>query len=420
MIGQTLRLVRGLPPQVQLLVAGSLVNRLGSFIVPYLSLVLVREFGLSAERAALLIAAYGGGSLVSVLAGGFLTDTLGRRRTLLLSLVGSGALALGMALAPSLHIFVPLLVAFAFLADLYRPASSAMIGDHLPSSQRAVGFAALRVAVNLGFAVGMGLGGVLLEWSWRGMFAADGATTLAFGVVVYKWIHESRPGAVAAPLDATLTAGAPEPPVASGSPWRDPVFLQVSLASLAFAMLIFSDFTVFPLTATLSAGYPASVFGLLVGVNGLVVMLFEVSITARLARFRRLRVAAVGALLAGLGVTITGLVLHWAWFLLAVLLWTAGEILTVPQQSAFVTDWAPPLQRGRYLSLYTATWSLAIAINPLVCLPLHARLGERLFWPLLGMVSLPAAWLAWRLDATADRPEHLRGLSLEPESTKAP
>jgi MFS family permease len=411
-IGHTLRLVRGLPPQVQLLVGGSLVNRLGSFIVPYLSLVLVREFGLTAERAALMIGAYGAGSLVSVLTGGFLTDTLGRRRTLLLSLVGSGLFALGMALAPSLRLFVPMLVGFAFLADLYRPASSAMLGDHLPSSQRAVGFAALRVAVNLGFAVGMGLGGLLVDWSWRAMFAADGVTTLAFGIVVYAWIRESRPSEAAEALEATLVAsGAPGAP---GSPWRDPVFLQVSLASLAFAMLIFSDFTVFPLTATLSAGYPASVFGLLVGVNGVLVMLFEVSLTAWLARFRRLRVAAVGALLAGAGVAITGLVLHWAWFLLAVLLWTAGEILTVPQQSAFVTDWAPPLQRGRYLSLYTATWSLAIAVNPLVCLPLHARLGERLFWALLGLLALPAAWLVWRLDATADRPEHLRGLTPEP------
>lgn len=414
MIARTFRLVRALPPQVQLLVGGSLVNRLGSFIVPYLSLVLVREFALAAEEAALLVAAYGFGSLVSIVTGGYLTDTLGRRRTLLLSLFGSGALAVGMALAPSLRAFVPLLTAFAFLADLYRPASSAMIGDHLPSSQRSVGFAALRVAVNLGFAVGMGLGGVLVDLSWRAMFAADGLTTLAFGVVVLRFIRESRPTAATEPLPE-----ANDTPVPRTRAWRDGTFVQVSLASLLFAMVVFADFTVFPLTATLSAGYPASVFGLLVGLNGLLIMLFEVSLTAWLARFRRLRVAAVGALLAGLGVGSTGFVLHWAWFLVAVLLWTAGEILTVPQQSAFVTDWAPPLQRGRYLSWYTATWSLAIAINPLVCLPLHARLGERAFWPLLGLLTLPAAGLLWRLDAAADRPENLRGLTRETDAISA-
>lgn len=414
MIAPTLRLLRGLPPQVQLLVGGSLVNRLGSFIVPYLSLVLVREFGLPAEQAALLVAAYGGGSLVSIVCGGFLTDTLGRRRTLLLSLGGSGVFALGMAFSPSLRVFVPLLAGFAFVADLYRPASSAMLGDHLPSSQRAVGFAALRVAVNLGFAVGMGLGGVLVDRSWRAMFAADGVTTLAFGAVVYKWIRESRP--VLPADDDPLSAGAP---AVAMSPWRDTTFLQAAFVSISFAMLIFADFTVFPLTATLAAGYPASVFGLLVGLNGVLIMLFEVGLTAWLGRFRRLRVAAVGVLLAGVGVGITGFVLHWAWFLLAVLLWTAGEILAVPQQSAFVTDWAPPLQRGRYLSLYTATWSLAIALNPLICLPLHARLGERLFWPVLSVLALPAAAVLWRLDARADQPEHLRGLARAPGDAPA-
>ncbi len=407
MLGDTLRLVRSLPPQVQILVAGSLVNKLGGFIVPYLSLVLVREFGLTPQHAALLVAAYGGGSLVAILLGGVLTDTLGRRRTLLLSLLGSGVFATSMALAPSLAVFVPLLTGFAFMADLYRPASSAMIGDHLPSSQRAVGFAALRVAVNLGFAVGMGLGGLLVDLNWRAMFAADGLTTLVFGAVVWRYIHESRP--IPGPVAEGDPQGAAAPPLVPA--WRDTTFLLVSLSSLLFATVVFSDFTVFPLTATLSAGYPASVFGLLVGLNGLLIMLFEVSLTAWLSRFRRLRVAAVGVLVGGLGIGITGLVLHWSWFLLAVLLWTAGEILTVPQQAAFVTDWAPPHQRGRYLSGFSATWSLAIALNPLLCLPAYAALGERLFWPLLGLLTVPAALLLWRLDAVADRPERLRGLT---------
>ncbi len=406
MLGDTYRLVRSLPSQVQVLVGGSLVNKLGGFIVPYLSLVLVREFGLTPRRAALLVAAYGGGSLVSILLGGVLTDTLGRRRTLLLSLFGSGVFATGMALAPSLAVFVPLLTGFAFVADLYRPASSAMIGDHLPSAQRAVGFAALRVAVNLGFAVGMALGGVLVDLNWRVMFVADGLTTLAFGAVVWRFIRESRPEPMQPSAEDVAAPAAPLVPI-----WRDTVFLQVSLASLLFATVVFSDFTVFPLTATFSAGYPASVFGLLVGLNGVLIMLFEVSLTSWLGRFRRLRVAAVGTLLGGLGVAITGLVLHWSWFLLAVLLWTAGEILTVPQQAAFVTDWAPAQQRGRYLSGFSATWSLAIALNPLLCLPAYAALGEKVFWPLLGLLVLPAAVLLWRLDASADRPDRLRGLT---------
>src|SRR5262245_24809642 len=122
-------LIRLLPRTVQLLVAGTFVNRLGSFIVPYLTLVLNREFHLSEAHTGILVGAYGAGTIVAMLAGGHLTDRLGRRRTLLLSLGGSGALAVAMGLAPSAKVFTPLLIGFAFLADLYRPASSAIIAD---------------------------------------------------------------------------------------------------------------------------------------------------------------------------------------------------------------------------------------------------------------------------------------------------
>ena len=182
---------------------------------------------------------------------------------------------------------------------------------------------------------------------------------------------------------------------------------------LSFSLLVFSDFTVFPLTVTLSAGYPARVFGLLVGLNGVLITLFEVGATTRLARYRRLRVAAVGVVLGGIGLGITGFFLHWSWFLVSVLLWTAGEILVVPQISAFASDWAPPAARGRYLAAMSGTWSLALAINPLVFIPLHARLGDTRFWPLLFLLAVPGSIGLWRLDAVADRPERLRGRTVD-------
>ena len=106
----------------------------------------------------------------------------------------------------------------------------------------------------------------------------------------------------------------------------------------------------------------------------------------------------------------------WAWFLATVVLWTVGEILTAPQQMAFIADWAPPAARGRYLSLYQASWSLSFALNPVLFLPLHARLGEPLFWGSLVFLAVPATLLLLRVDH-ADRPEKLRGLTPDPTPT---
>jgi hypothetical protein len=371
-----------------------------------------------------------------------------------------------MGTAPSAGAFVPLLVAFGFLADLYRPAASAVIGDLLPSSQRASGFAGLRMAVNLGWAAGTAVGGLLADWSWRLLFLGDGLTTLAYGVLVYFAIPETRPEAHAlgsavadslrasprevsrspatsppaiavstprlvpepAPAVARPAGPAAPSPVPAGDPTRpsrlaprgptnplqDGVYLQVTGVAFLFTLIFTSNLCVMPLTVTRAAGYPAVLFGLLAALNGVLIAVFELSIVERLRPFRRLRLAAFGVLLVGLGFGMIGLVMHWAWFLLAVLVFTSGEILASPQQMAFVADWAPPEVRGRYLSLYQATWSIGFAVAPTLFLPAHAALGERRFWALMPLVALPGVVTLLRLDRIADRPERLRGLTILP------
>lgn len=406
-----IRLLARLPLPVRLLVTGTLINKAGTFIVPYLTLVLLREFHLTETEAARLLFSYGIGSIVSILTGGALTDRLGRRRTLMVSLFGSGLLAVALGFAPSTSVFVPLLVAFGFVADLYRPAASAIVSDLLDSNQRATGYAALRLAVNLGFFVGMALGGLIVDWHWRLLFIGDGVTTLAYGALVLLRIPETRPEPEDRPAQSAAGTRDPE---RGDSPWRDGVFLAICSSSVLFSMVFFSDLTVLPLTVTVGAGYPAVVYGLLVGLNGLLIALFEISVVVSLRARRRLRVAALGSALCGFGYGITGLLLHWSWFLFAILLSTGGEILTSPQQMAFVADWAPPRARGRYLAVYQATWSLSLALNPILLLPLHAKLGEVLFWMATGSLVLPSVLVLLYLDRKADRPERLRGLSEGP------
>jgi MFS family permease len=379
------------------MVAGTFINRLGSMIVPFLTLVLNREFHLTETETGLLVGAYGAGTIVAMLAGGHLTDRLGRRRTLLVSLVGSGILAVAMGLSPSIRVFAPLLIAFAFLADLYRPASSAIVADLLPSADRAVGYAAIRMAINLGFGLGVAIGGLLADLSWRLLFWADGATTLLFALLVYLQVPETQaetPAATATP---------------AGHPLRDRVFVLLLLSTFIYCVAFVADFIVLPLTVTKSAGYPAYVFGAVVSVNGFIIAAFELTAVDWLRRFRRLRVAALGVLLTTIGLGIMGLFLHWSCFLVAIVLITVGEIFALPQQQAFLTDWAPPEMRGRYIGLGSAAWGLGSAVAPVLLLPLHARLSEPVFWGLLGLLILPSCALLLHLDRTADHPERLRG-----------
>src|SRR4029079_14651300 len=191
------------------------------------------------------------------------------------------------------------------------------------------GFAALRTAVNLGFAAGMGIGGLLVDWSWRVLFVADGLTTALFGVTVYFFIRETRPPEAA--------RGA-----SPSSDWqstlglaRDLIYASLMVSSLAYSIVVFVFITVLPLTVTHSAGYPAAVYGDIIGINGILSGVFEISVVAWLKRCRRLRVAAVGMLVSGVGFGLTGASMHWTWLLFTSAGWTFGEILTVPPQMSF-------------------------------------------------------------------------------------
>jgi len=83
----------GLPGVYWTLWVGTLVNRLGAFVVPILGLYLTRGRGLPVEHAGLIVAIHGAGTVAAAFIGGVSTDRLGRRRTLLLALAGGSIAA---------------------------------------------------------------------------------------------------------------------------------------------------------------------------------------------------------------------------------------------------------------------------------------------------------------------------------------
>jgi MFS family permease len=93
----------GLPRSYWALWGATLVNRLGTFVLPMMMVYLTRARNLPLEEAGAILSLFGAGGLVSHLSGGVLADRVGRRFTMLLSLTtGAGfMLLLGAAQTPS-------------------------------------------------------------------------------------------------------------------------------------------------------------------------------------------------------------------------------------------------------------------------------------------------------------------------------
>src|SRR5882724_1279763 len=328
--------LRALPRGAWILFFGTFLNKFGTFVLPFLAIYMTR-LGYTPAQAGLAIGAYGIGSLGASLLGGYLADRVGRRKTIVLSMFSVAFAMLGLSQARGL----PMIVLFSSLAgltgELYRPASSALLADLVPAGQRVTAFAAFRMAFNAGWAFGPATAGLLAKKSFVWLFVGDAATSVLFGLVA--WF------ALPAGLRGTRAGNA------LGETFRvvreDRRFRQVLLASLAILLVFMQVFSAMSLQITTS-GFSPGVYGLLISLNGVLVVLCELPLTTITKRYATRRVIALGYVLIGAGFASNLLPRTIPLLVLTMAVLTLGEMIAMPVAGAYVADLAPANQRGLY------------------------------------------------------------------------
>src|SRR5687768_7963811 len=126
----------GLPRPFWFIWAGTLVNRCGSFVMPFMAIYLTEARDLSLTTAGLVLALYGAGGSIAGPLGGWLADHVGRRATMLvaLGLGGTGMIALGFA--ERLSVIAPTFFLIAVVVEMYRPGMQAAVADLVPPADR--------------------------------------------------------------------------------------------------------------------------------------------------------------------------------------------------------------------------------------------------------------------------------------------
>jgi MFS family permease len=358
-----------LPRTFWLLWIGSLINRLGSFVVVFLSLYLTKMRGLPIEVAGPIVSLYGAGSTVAGLTGGVMADRIGRRATMLVALFGGAAAMLALGFAEPVWLIALLTFTLALLSDLHRPAVAAMIADVVTPPLRQKAYGHLYWAVNLGWAAASVMAGFLARVDYRLLFILDAATTAIYGLIVWRAIPETR------------ASSGEHGPGDLRAVMRDRTFVLFLVPAFLVAMAFFQHISTLPLDMT-AHGHDERAYGLVVAVNGALIVLLQPMATRLLAGYARGRVLAASALLVGAGFGMYAVVGTVPLYALGVGLWTLGEIAMAPLNSAIVADLAPRHMRGRYQGVFATTWGLAYCLGP--------ALGS---W-LMGRVSAKALWLA--------------------------
>ena len=143
----------GLPSVFWVLWVGTLINRLGLFVVIFLTLYLTKERGMTVEQATLAVSLLGLGSFSASLIGGVMTDRIGRKPTFVISMMVTPVLLLILGSLQSHILLITLPFVVGLFMDLYRPAMSAVIADVVPEQDRVRAFSYMYWAINLGAAI---------------------------------------------------------------------------------------------------------------------------------------------------------------------------------------------------------------------------------------------------------------------------
>jgi len=343
-----------LPGQYWILFSGTLVNRFGHFVIPFLAIYL-RQQGHNAGTTGLVMAAYGAGALVAGAIGGYLADRLGRKPTMLISCAGA---ALFMLLLSQAH-GVPALVGTTFmtgmLTAMYGPAASALIADLVPPALRVRAFSCQRLAINFGFAAGMATAGFMAKQSFMALFIADAATTIILGLTV---LFGLKPRTVSASA-AKLGWGHALQHMKGNVP-----FQLATVAGTLIGIVFWQMSSSYGLQATEGAGLDERAYGLLMALNGILIVILELPLTSYTRRFSPVRIMAVGYAVIGIGMGMNALGASLPLLISSMIVFTVGEMIALPVGNSYIAGLAPDEMRGRYQGVSSISWSSATMIGP--------------------------------------------------------
>lgn len=378
----------GVSRPVWLLATANLVNRSGTMVLPFMALFLTEERGFSITLAGRALAVYGVGAVAGAYLGGWWSDRSSPLTVMRASLLATGAGFLLLGWVERRGAIFAVLLALSVVGETFRPAGGAAIGTASAPGERAKAYALHRLAVNLGMTLGPALGGFLAGYGYRWLFVVDGATCAAAAGLLWLFF----PGGL--PRPAMPEAGAAAAPAAR-SPWRDPPFLGLMCVMFLFAVVLFQLSGTYPLMLRDHYGMAEARIGLVLGLNALVVALFEMVLVHSLGGREPLQLMAVGCVVLCLGFGMLPFGATFGFAALTVLVWSVGEMLSMPAAGALVADRAGEGTRGSYMGVYMLAFACAFVVAPLAGSWVYEHLGPRALWlscaalgPLLGLAIL--------------------------------
>jgi predicted MFS family arabinose efflux permease len=332
-----------------------------------------------------IMVAFGFGSMLGSWLGGKLSDKIGFYKVMVFSLFTSGIFFFALQYITSFWGLCLGMFSIMTLADMFRPAMFVSLATYAKPENRTRALTLVRLAVNLGFAAGPALGGlIIMGMGYKGLFWVDGSSCVIAISIFALLVKEKKKTTVKDPHATVLLVA---------SVFKDKIFWIFLFVSFVTAMIFFQLFTTLPLYHSEQFGLTEFQTGLLMTLNGLLIFALEMPFVGYFERkkVQKLKIILWGVLLMSFSFYLL-LINTWAGILVISMIFISiGEIFAFPFSNTFALSRAPKGHEGRYMALYTMSFSLAHIISSKSGLEIIARSGYQTNWLVMGSFGITAA-----------------------------
>ena len=359
------------------------------------------SFGAPAWQVIILFSAYSLGNFFAEPIWGKLSDRIGRRPVLMLTIFGNAVTYVLLAFAPDLWIAM----AIRFCGGILTGNISTIQGylaDVTPHEKRASRMGFMAAAFSLGFVTGPVLGGFLAQpalgtagFRLPLLIAAGLALTAGIGVALF--VRETRHVHKDAPRRARFEG--------LNDALAHPVIRRVLVVSL-IAMAGFAGMeATFGLWTQRQFKWGPHEVSLCFLVIGITAAIAQSLLTGWMAR----RIGEAATLMTGLCLIALGFGFqpfvgqNWVIAVFGMIVVALGQSLAFPNIVAIISKSAPHDRQGEMLGLNTAAGALARIFGPLVAAPLFTGVGPSAPVAVAAGLCLPALFMAWRVSKAVRR-----------------
>lgn len=387
-MGNIFKTYGGLPKQVYILFIINIINSIGAFVGPFMTLYLSNILKLDNDLTAIFVAASFIFALMGSLIGGKLVDKFGSKRVMIIFQLLT-ILCYIICSTMSRSMVVPyFLILSRFFNSMIQPATSALVANITDASNRKTAYSLLYLGVNVGFSIGPGIAGFLFEHFIIMLFIGNAIVNFISVIIVFIFIK-------AVPKNKVVESEEVEESYEKKGLIRvllnRPYIIVFCLIIFIFSFIYSQINYCMPIQMDALFDNSSVVFGNMMMINGACVIFLTTFIVVLTKNYSNIFNISISGIFYALGFGVLYFANTPVWFYATTIIWTIGEVLNTTNIGVYLANNSPASHRGRILALNPFINSAGSAIGPILMSKFIGLYDIKFAWVLICILSIVAS-----------------------------